>query len=563
MQTTDKTFCRELIDLLARHGVTDAVLSPGSRNTPLIMAVARDPRISYQVVVDERSAAFIALGMSVQSGRPVALVCTSGTAMLNYAPAVAEAFYREVPLIVITADRPCEWIDQDDSQTIRQAGALGNIVRHSVDIPVETGSATQLWMMNRLVNDALIAAVRGPKGPVHINMQLDVPLSAVTDAGADARLVSVVTAPPLLPVAEARSLASELAPPCRVMVIAGFHSPDQKLSRAMQRLAAIPNVVVMHEAQANLHGEGMIGNIDRVLSSMTDEERCSLCPDVVITVGGSLVSRFVKAWLRGHPGLRHWHVGERNLSVDCFKCLEKRIELPASSFMPQLASGMQPFRSGGSDYSRRWKDVAARAEAHHREFISTQPWSDLTAMDAVVSLIPERWNLHVSNGTAVRYVQLSDYSHIHRIECNRGVSGIDGCTSTAIGAALAYKGGATLLVTGDMSAQYDMGALAANCIPRNFRMIVLNNGGGGIFRFIESTSRLEELEECFCADVRLPLRDLAAGFGFDYYEVRSLDELHAHFPRFAVDSGNPAIMNIVTPGQLSARILKDYFKKDR
>lgn len=560
VQNTDKAVCREISSLLVEHGVKDVILSPGSRNAPLIMAVARDGRLRHRVVVDERCAAFMALGLAARIGRPVAIVCTSGTAMLNYAPAVAEAYYREIPLIVITADRPQEWIDQDDSQTIRQYGALDKIVKSSYNIPVETGDATQMWMVNRLLNDALTDAVTGRRGPVHINVQLDVPLTGQSTgaAGYTPRRIDIVSRPSMLPTAQARALARQLAPPRKVLVIAGFLPPDTKLNRAIGRLAAIPNVAVLHEAQANLHGLDSMGHIDRILGSMTDRERYELLPDTVITLGGSLVSRFVKAWLRGAPGVSHWHVGERGQSVDCFKCLSKRIELPPGSFMPQLASAMQPFATGTSDYNSRWAALAEKARDSYRAYVRRAPWSDMTAIDRLLRAVPDKANLQAGNGTAIRYVQLADYGHIHRIDSNRGVSGIDGCTSTAIGASLGYEH-LTVLVTGDMSAQYDMGALAQNCIPPTFRMAVLNNGGGGIFRFIDSTAALDELDECFVTDVRLPLKELASGFGFRYLSADSADTLDKALPLFMGHSDHPVILDISTDGAVSARVLRQYF----
>lgn len=559
MLTTDKVVCRELASLLACHGVKDVVLSPGSRNAPLIVAIARSEQLRHRVVVDERCAAFVALGMAVQSQQPVALVCTSGTAMLNYAPAIAEAYYREVPLIVVTADRPQEWIDQDDSQTIRQYGALDNIVKESYNIPVETGDATQMWMVNRLVSDALIKASSGRKGPVHINVQLDVPLTNLADvAQHQPRIIDIVERPTTLATAQARELGSRLAPPCKVLIIAGFQNPDSKLSRAMVRLAAIPNVAVLCEAQANLHGPNLHGNIDRILNEMTEAERTDMLPDVVITIGGSLVSRFVKAWLRGRTGISHWHVGERGASVDCFKCLSLRIELPAASFMPQLASAMQPFGNSDSSYGNRWRQLAQRAERRYHDFTATAPWSDLKAVDMLVAAIPARANLQAGNGTAVRYIQLCDHEHVHRTDSNRGVSGIDGCTSTAIGASMAYDG-LTVLVSGDMSAQYDMGALAISGIPSTFRLAILNNGGGGIFRFIKTTATLDELDECFAADVRLPLRQLAQGFGFNYLRADSAVSMKEALTTFFAHSDRPIILDIVTDGSLSAAELNRYF----
>ena len=181
MADTDKSVVRILFNLLEAHGVRRVVCSPGSRNAPLLIAADARKRLETSVVIDERSAAFVALGMAMVSRRPVALVCTSGTALLNYAPAVAEAYYQGVPLIVISADRPLEWIDQDDSQTIRQPEALRNFVKGSYSLSDREQCDRPGWYETRIVNDAILTALAPKQGPVHINVRLSPPLGATVD----------------------------------------------------------------------------------------------------------------------------------------------------------------------------------------------------------------------------------------------------------------------------------------------------------------------------------------------------------------------------------------------
>nr|WP_301196730.1 thiamine pyrophosphate-binding protein [uncultured Duncaniella sp.] len=233
MLTTDKQSCNILADLLVAHGVRHVVLSPGSRNAPLVLALSRREDLQTDVVIDERSAAFIALGMSIQSGEPVAIVCTSGSALLNYAPAVAEAFYRCAPLIVISADRPEEWIDQDDSQTIWQQNALAPYVKRSCDIPAHTDFPNGKWVCNRLINDLLLEAVNGRRGPVHINIRLDAPLNKLADYTENAsRVIRMVSPSVELPTAEARKIGESIASPRKVLIIVGFH---EQIGRASCR----------------------------------------------------------------------------------------------------------------------------------------------------------------------------------------------------------------------------------------------------------------------------------------------------------------------------------------
>lgn len=559
MLSTSHNTCNILADLLVSHGVTEVVISPGSRNAPLIIAISRRKEIRCHVVIDERSAAFIALGMSLQSGKPVAIICTSGTALLNYAPAVAEAFYRHVPLIVVSADRPEEWIDQDDSQTIWQQDALSPYVKRNWDISARADFPNGPWWTDRMINDALLEAVNGRPGPVHLNVRLDAPLNTMSDyTDGSARVISMISSPSLMPVAEARRIALPLASPRKVLIIAGFHAPDEKLNRALIKLASLPNVAVMTESISNLHSPLFINRIDSTLCRLSPSEREQLRPDVVITLGGAIVSRHIKEWLRGLTDLEHWHIGISHTTVDCLKHLTLRVDMDATAFMGQIASALQPHRSPSS-YALRWQEAATKASEIHKAYVEASPWSDLRAMSCIFSHIPPRCNLHLSNGTPVRYAQLMDCRTIHRSECNRGVSGIDGCTSTAVGSSVLY-GGTTLLISGDMSFQYDISALSSTLLSPRFKMIVICNGGGGIFRFIGATSGLPERERFFAVGPRLPLPELCAGYDIRYFEARDELTLSSLLPDFFAEADSPALLAVHTPPEISAEVLKEYFK---
>ncbi|MDE5585106.1 MAG: 2-succinyl-5-enolpyruvyl-6-hydroxy-3-cyclohexene-1-carboxylic-acid synthase, partial [Muribaculaceae bacterium] len=334
MLDTANVYCRQIIELLKAHGVKTVFCSPGSRNAPLLMALEACDVISKRVVVDERSAAFQAYGCSLVEQRPVALVCTSGTAVLDYSPAVAEAYYSGVPLIVISADRPREWIDQDDSQTIRQFGVLDHIVKGSYDVrAIPEGSTREytadvMWTVNRTINEAMLKALDGKKGPVHINVQLADPLGDMTESSVlNERKVNLLTQSESLPQETVRRLAEDFGS-ARVMIVAGFCLPDHKLDKAVRRVAAYPNVVVMAETLANLHDPQPLSSmIDSVLCDMTREEKESMRPDIVVSFGGALVSRILKQYLRDFPPRFHWSIGHSNYFCDCFKGLTHKIEI--------------------------------------------------------------------------------------------------------------------------------------------------------------------------------------------------------------------------------------------
>lgn len=556
--------CRKVIDLLAAHGVKKIFLSPGSRNAPLAVAACRHAGLDVSVVIDERSAAFMALGYSLISSEPVAIVCTSGTAPLNYAPAIAEAFYRKLPLIVVTADRPMEWIDQDDSQTINQQGVYGSLVKKWYDIPATCNPETENYAA-RVVNDALLEATTGRRAPVHINVRIGDPVCPMGECNdTSSRPIELITPRQDLTTADAREIGRRIASPRRVMIVAGFGQPDRRLNTALARLSQLPNFIILTETIANLHGKLFLTSIDTLLSALTDEERTSMAPDVVITLGGALVSRHIKQYLRSLPEVEHWHVGLSHTTIDCFRHLTMRVEMEPSVFFMQLASAMQPHREDCS-YADRWQIIADRAASTRASYIARSPWTDLKAFSTLLGMLPGNTNLQLSNGTAVRYAQILAPFRSHRCDCNRGVSGIDGCTSTAIGAAMAYSRRPTLLISGDMSAQYDVGALISARLAPNFRMVVVRNSGGAIFRFVNTTASLPEREEIFAVgNLKLPLRQLADAYELDYYEAASEEQLRQLFPKFIdISTGRPAILAIDTPAEESAETLRNFFNRNK
>ncbi len=567
VKNTIKRSARMIASLLVRSGVSNVVLSPGSRNVPLIVALERQAGIETRVVADERSAAFIALGMAIESGSPVAMVCTSGSAALNYGPALAEAYYQHIPLIAITADRPSEWIGQDDSQTILQPGIFANYIKGTFDIPVESDEPDRMWYINRTINDALRAATDDIPGPVHINIHFAEPLGEIAEIaepdsfGIGARLIECLqsTHDMTLPVEE---LASHLASPARILVVAGFMKPDNNLSLMLRELARRPNIVVMQEAQSCLHGCGdFITNIDSSLRCAGDDG--NLVPDIMIKFGGSLTSASLKSYLRRLPDTtEHWSISQCRRSVDTFRRLARIIPCDEYAFLSKICCCLPALGSDNpSPFKTAWLKASERAKELTAASLDAIPWSDFKAMGIIMDRLPKDIWLHIGNGMAVRYLQYLDYGKVFNVTCNRGVSGIDGSTSTAIGVASATDAAQpVVLITGDMSMQYDIGALATADMPSNLRIIVLNNGGGGIFRFIETTRDLKELDRCLACDVRLPLKELSQAFGFRYLSATNESELADSMKKLTDTVSDPVILEVVTDGQRSAEIFTDYLK---
>lgn len=568
MRTTDKVPVIILLDILAGHNVREIVCSPGSRNIPLLTGIASDNRFNSTSVTDERAAAFLALGKALSSERPVALCCTSGSALLNYAPAIAEAYYQGIPLIVISADRPLEWIDQDDSQTIRQYQALNNIVKNSYDLSDHTTTHDDgEWYVNRILNDAMLTALSGKPGPVHINIRLSVPLNGINyKEHSNERIIRKIN--PFINIDRGmiRKMA-EFASKRKILIVCGFMQPDNKMNRAIARLSKLPNVTIMAETISNLHLDAECYAIDTLMCRMQIES-----PDLIISVGGALVSRMLKEQLRkfsryengNHCGPEHWCVGEYRTTVDSFKSLTTIIDGNGSAFLNLLGSEMLWLRKKyPEDYISLPADTyASDMKGMKRESIirmdlqaSTSPWSELSALHIFFNNIPDKINLCISNGTCIRYAQILSRSIPHAEFCNRGVSGIDGCTSTAVGVASINKS-ETWLLTGDTSFGYDIAGLQmASYLSIPIKIFVVSNQGGGIFRFIKSSCSLEIREDMLCCNTFTDIKGLAATYGFRYMETDSTESLMNVLDEIK-NIRESVIVNITVNGEESAKILK-------
>lgn len=551
--TTTKSVCRNLAALLSAHGVRRAVVSPGSRNAPLVVALNRQQDIALTEVVDERSAAFVALGMAARSGEPVAICCTSGSALLNYAPALAEAFYRHVPLIAVSADRPSEWIDQADSQTMRQCGALSSVTKKCVDIADDASEVVS----DRLVNEAVLSALQEPRGPVHINVQLAPPLGLTEEAEVRPRVIRMMEPRGDLRYEQVRALGEELSGR-RILIVAGGCAPSPRLHRALGRLASMSDVVVVAEPSSNLHVRGLVGDVDSLLASVRDDVAESFYPDVVVSFGLPVVSVRLKNWLRAAPEqMEHWSLGYDSLTADTFRHLTMRINTDPAVFLSQLAGALKP---GATDYRDSVAGAYVAAVGRRNDMLSHMPWVDFMAVGRLLRLAGRKgWDVELSNGMTVRYTALFDNSGIHRMSANRGISGIEGSTSTAVGAALVSRH-PTLLITGDMSAFYDIAGLASADLPPGFRIAVIDNGGGNIFRIVANTRSIDERERFLACQrpVGVSWADVARSHSLEFFEASSFAEFDSVAAGFA-SSGRPAMLVVHTDGPESAKLYKQYF----
>lgn len=560
---SDKKGVSVLMDLFEMKGIRKLVMSPGSRNAPLLFSFSRNPAFEKYVIADERSAGFFALGLALASGEAVGLVCTSGTAMLNYAPAVAEAFYRGIPLVAVTADRPAEWIDQDEGQTIRQEGAMAGFVKSYCSLRAEFDTSASAWYANRRLNEVLNHALMPRRGPVHINMSFCEPLYGTSSGySGKERAITFVRERQELPEEVWDMLVRRFLEAPRVMIVAGFYPPDEDVSAALRDICKFPHTVLFAESLSNIRTDTGICTADRVLAAAGEDE--SLYPELLISFGGSLVSRMLKTFLRRAKPAEHWGIDERFPAPDTFCALTHHICTGASGFWKEFAGRLkdkapESLSPEGVSYAGSWQKIKRKADLLHRTFMADAGWSDLKAFEVILRHIPHDAALHAANSTPVRYLQLFEHAHYAGGEwSNRGTNGIEGATSTAMGFSEVYSG-TTLLITGDLSFMYDSNALWMPYVNGRIRVIVMRNGGGGIFRFIPGPDSLKELETCFETPLEVPVREMAGAYGWRYMKAASAEELETVLPSFFASGDRAVLLEVETPRFENAPVLKSYF----
>ena len=540
---------QSIIEICRAKGITDIVISPGSRNAPLTIGFASNPAFKCYSIADERCAAFFATGMAQQLKKPVAILCTSGSALLNYYPAVAEAFYSQIPLVVISADRPHDKIDIGDGQTIRQENVYANHIVYSANLQEEASAEN-----DNKINVAIEKAI-SEKGPVHINAPFEEPLYDTTD--------ELTVEPKILDVSFENSFSEDLSPfvekwnlAKKKLILVGVNQPNAIDKEVLERLAEDPSVVVMTETTSNIHHKKFLNNIDVIITPFKEEDFKAFCPDILLTFGGMVVSKRIKAFLRKYKPHDHWHIDTLR-AYDTFGVLTKHFLAEPNTFLNRFLPATHFVESS---YSHRAQEIKAYRKLKHDEYMAQIPFSDFKVFESVLTSLPQNSQVQISNSSAVRYMQLFDVKPSVEVFCNRGTSGIDGCTSTAIGAAVA-SGKENILITGDVSFFYDSNALWNSYIPKDFKILLINNGGGGIFRILPGHKETPVFNTYFETEHNLTGEHLAKMFGFEYSQAHSLEELNTNLEVFFKEADGPKILEVFTPVKENDQILKQYFKE--
>ena len=562
-----KLHVQQLAALLVSKKISDVVLCPGSRNGPLIHTLAGCGQFDCRVIVDERSAGYFALGIALAKKKAVVLVCSSGTAAVNFAPAVAEAYYQNIPLVVVTADRPAYWIDQLENQCIRQTDLYRNFIKQSCELPLEE-SDTQLWSGLCLLNDILNTAVSGRPGPVHINIPLEEPLHRTGDAPLpDVKVVEQAGIRMALDEKALAGAVEDINRADKILVLAGQDSGDAELDLSLALFAEKNGALVAAEHLGNrqIPSDYCCTRPELVLGSISPADAAVFQPDLLITFGRHFVSKRIRQYLREYKPDRHIHVDAGGGHMDTYQALTRVCAMAPEQFFEQMA-GVQVKKSSG-EYARTWKDREKTAAQIFKNYLEQVPFSDFRVCADVLSAVPKDSIVHLGNSSTVRYAVLNPGIQGVTWLGNRGTSGIDGSVSTAVGYA-SCNSKINTLILGDLSFFYDSNGLWNKYLGENFRVILLNNGGGNIFSFVEDlagrtgAANQQVFETCFFAGHTAKAKGLASAFGLDYLQAESGSSLDKALEKlYNPDRSVPTLLEVFTDAPTNTQVFKGLFIK--
>ena len=541
---------QSIIEILRHKKIRNIVISPGSRNAPLTIGFVNNSYFTCYSIADERCAGFFALGIAQQKQEPVVLVCTSGSALLNYYPAFSEAFYSQIPLIVLSADRPLDKVDIGDGQTIRQQNVFSNHSHFNANL-TENPSEENDLLINKAINKALLL-----KGPTHINAPFEEPLYQTTD---------VLTVHPKVFDGEKPNLkinrpnfekhAAIWNTSARKLFLIGVNQMHVLDEAVLEKIASDPSIVVLTETTSNVHHKNFINTIDTLITPFTSQDFQNFQPDLLITFGGMLVSKRIKAFLRSYQPKHHWHIDPLR-AYDTFGCLTQHFTNSPNDFFTNFLP-LTNFIS--SDYYHKIAQINKNRIKKSTTYLSKIRFSDLQVFNTIIPRLNKNSQLQISNSSAIRYAQLIEIDPSIEVFSNRGTSGIDGSTSTAIGAAVG-NAKQTTFITGDIGFLYDSNALWNNYIPTNFKIILINNGGGGIFRILPGHDETPIFNTFFETSHCLTAEHLAKMYRLNYMSASNEIDLNIALDALFKNDEQPGLLEIFTPTHCNDSVLLNYFK---
>ncbi len=553
--------------LLLKHGIRQAVVCPGSRNAPIVHNLHECGEMECWPVTDERSAGFFALGLALASRQPVVVCVTSGSAVLNLAPAVAEAYYQHVPLVVVSADRPQAWIGQLDGQTMPQQGVFGSLVGKSVSLPLHVDDKTERWLCNRLVNEAILASTYPVGQPVHINVPIDEPLFHFdVEHLPEERAISLRRADALALGHEVVRMIEEAQRP---MVVVGQHRCDtQRLDRTVCKKGVAylqQQGVWLSERLTDLSDHTW--HLDEAVAAIGDDD--TYLPDLIVYMGDTVVSKRLKHFLRRAKDAQVIMVapdGEvRDVTAHTTQVVVARVEDVLQAAAERADEGDTSSKSISSlsstasreEFRGKWlgllENVAQTAETYQPPF---SQMAVVRYLEEQLEDIETPFQVHYANSTAIRLANI--YAR-HFVWCNRGVNGIDGSVSTAVGFAAASTD-MVLCVTGDLSFFYDQNALWNQNLKGNLRIVLLNNGQGAIFNTLPGLNGSKALQQYVGGAHHATARGICEQNDVGYLKASDMEEARMGIVRLLTETTRrPMLLEVFTDASADNAALKGYY----
>jgi 2-succinyl-5-enolpyruvyl-6-hydroxy-3-cyclohexene-1-carboxylate synthase len=538
-----------LLSLLKQYNVKHIVTSPGGSNTPIVHSIENDHYFKTYSVVDERSAVYFGIGISQMLNEPVACLCTSGTAVSNYLPGMTEAYYQNVPIIALTADKNPYFTGQLEIQKTEQRNIFGEVSKKSVDLPL-CKTPDEEWYCARLIKEALLASSHHGKGPVHINIPIvgsyanydlkELPnIAPITVVNCENTIEQWKT---YIPVLEASK---------KILIVVGqnivFTEEDKtNIEIFFEKF----NCVISVEHLSNLDCKGAVSTYP--VTETGNSKEPDLVPDLVISMGNNLSNYGMKPFLRRNNSFfQHFSIDEGGRVRDVYKSLTTIFECTPSYFFKYFAENT-PEYSNDKNYYKAWKNELEKIVLPEFEF------SNFYVAEKLAAIIPENSILHLAILNSTRIMQFFKLASGVRVHSNVGALGIDGCLSTFMGHA-AVTNELAFLVIGDLSFFYDMNAAGIKHLNKNVRIVLLNNGGGSEFQFFLNKKDIPTLNENICAEHTKKAKGWIESLGYDYYSATNKNEVNDVFSSFIEDSNNPKFIEVFTTMESDAEITHHFY----
>jgi len=542
-----------IISLLKKFEIKHIVISPGARHTSFVHSVETDSFFTCYSIVDERSAAFFALGLIQELGEPVVISCTSGTSICNYTSAVSEAFYQKLPLVVITADRNPYYLNQQEEQMVPQVNILREICKKTVTLPI-VKDQKDFWYCSRLVNEALLEINHHGTGPVHINFPVEESLFAFNTPQ-----LPEVTKINRISLTDEDEIwtnkADELKRASKILISYGQAPPiNNDLKEMIECFVRKYQcaIIVDHLSNLKCYGIVEIFTVSRTADKAFYDE---MLPDIVITMGANSVE--IRGWLGTYPGrFKHWHVGEEGIISDPFKSLTDIFECSNAYFFNKLFDQVNDDVVENT-YLKKWQ---AKVESIK---IPDFNYSDIYSVQQFMKSIPRNSLLQIGNSNSARLPQHFPLDESIKVYCNRGTNGIDGSMSTFIGQAITNKGLCFLFI-GDLSFFYDMNGLWNQYIGKNIRIMLNNNGCGEVFYGNPNMCDIPTLGIHTAADHNTSAKAWVESRGFKYLCATNKKEFDEMLPVFMnKDSSEPIFFEVVTDKNINVHEINNFYNLNR